>query len=97
MNTFEIIFTAVNACFTCISVYCAIRSAKETEKQTRLMEKQVTAAFKQVEETSKQTEIAQKQLEESHKPDYPSVARLEQIANAIARLNGTFKDFVNGK
>ena len=83
MNTFEIIFTAVNACFTCISVYCAIRSAKETEKQTRLMEEQVTAAFKQ--------------LEESHKPDYPSVARLEQIANAIARLNGTFKDFVNGK
>lgn len=111
MNTFEIIFTVINACFTCISVYCALRSARQTEKQTALLNqqveiarrqtdaicKQVEAAFQQVKEASKQTEIAQKQLEETHKADYPTTTRLQHIANAIEKLEGAIKDIVNGK
>lgn len=125
MNTFEIIFTVINACFTCISVYCALRSAKQTEKQTALLNQQVEIArrqtdairqqveaafqqvkeaskqteiaFKQAEEASKQTKIAQKQLEETYKSDYPTTTRLQHIANAIEKLDGTIKEIVNDK
>lgn len=78
MNTCDIIFTTINACLTSISVYCAIRSVKQTEKQTELMHKQ--------------TEIAQQQLEESQAPDYPTTMRLESIAHSIQSLNNTLKE-----
>lgn len=106
MDTFTITiaFTAANFCLTCISIYCALRSTKETERQTELMHqqteianKQAEVAYKQLQETGKQTEIAQKQLEESYKPDYPTTKRLEAIANSIQKLDGTLKDAIKDK
>lgn len=104
MDIFTIAFTVANFCLTCISIYCALRSKKETERQTELMHqqteiayKQAEVAYKQLQETGKQTEIALKQLEESYKPDYPTTMRLESIAKSIQKLNGTFIDALRDK
>lgn len=83
MDIFTIAFTSANFCLTCVSIYCALRSKKETEKQTELMHRQ--------------TEIAQKQLEESYKPDYPTTRRLESIAISIQKLDGTLKNALKDK
>lgn len=44
MNTTEIIFTTVNVCLTCVSVICAVYSARQTRAQTELMKKQIEIA-----------------------------------------------------
>ncbi|MDO4327452.1 MAG: hypothetical protein Q4E24_15755 [bacterium] len=95
MNTTEIVFTTVNACFTLASVVCAIISIRQTRKQNEYIRQQAETAYKQLEITSKQTEIAQQQLEESQKPNYPVTMRLETIAQSIQRLDGTIKDGIN--
>lgn len=106
MDTFSLIFTIVNACFTLASVACAVISVRQTRKQNEYMQqqaesaqkqveaaqRQVEAAYKQIEETSRQTEIAQQQLEESRKPDFPTTMRLESIAHSIQELNITVKE-----
>ena len=100
MNTYEIIFTTVNACLTLASVICAIVSVKQTKKQNNFIHQQVDAAYEQLEEACKQTKIAQKQLEESRKPDFPTTIRLESIARSIQQLDSTIgngiKDYHNG-
>ena len=83
MDIFTIIFTTVNACLTGISIFCVIRSTKETSKQTELMRQQ--------------TDIAQKQLAESYKPEYPTNLRLESIAQSTQNLDGTIKDSLHNK
>lgn len=46
MNTFTIIFTVINACFTLISVCCAIYAARQTKFQTKIMQQQLEESQK---------------------------------------------------
>lgn len=46
MNTFEIVFTVVNAIMTSISVICAIRSSRQTKFQTEIMRQQLEESQK---------------------------------------------------
>lgn len=40
MNTIEIVFTTINVCIALFSLICAIFSARQTRKQTKLVEEQ---------------------------------------------------------
>lgn len=46
MNTFEIVFTVINAILTLISVCCAIHSSRQTKFQTDIMRQQLEESQK---------------------------------------------------
>ncbi len=46
MNTFEIVFTVVNALLTLINVACAIYSNRQTKFQTKIMQQQLEESQK---------------------------------------------------
>ena len=46
MNTFEIVFTVVNAILTFINVCCAVHSSRQTKFQTDIMRQQLEESRK---------------------------------------------------